>query len=650
MKIIVVGAGGTVGRSAVRHLRARLTASDELVLVRRGPADTDPEGGPAITVLDVRLPLTDWPAEFADADVLLSCAGPSYRYTDALARRCDARGVAYVDVGGDRPCLDALARVEPTVPILLGAGVQPGLLAWLIGEVAEPGADVLALCGGAQPLSQAAVAEYARSVTDPDGWPGRAWVAGSPETDTSAPPVPPTASATVHLHLDAESADLAARIGPARLRCFNVVDAPRIAAALGRLVSGEISVDDVLDAARHHEGADAESDRAPYFTIAVTSRGPTGVRRARITVDDSYALSGAVAAATVLAVRAEPAGARWASASAAAASWADVVEVDRTPTAECIVVGATFGRVYAQALAADRGPLALVGIGGVGGPRSTDLAATLDVPALRGTVSGVDAAVVAVRGEVVGGAGDELVDDLLRAGVCVLQEHPVDARAMGRHLQIAAEHGLRYAPTGFYEHLPTSRRWMAAMHRLRSAGAVAHLSVRTSMQVLERALLIVADGLEAVPLEAGRITPIRPGAFLVSADWGGVAVDIAVNNRRDPDDPDANSHPIFSAAAVTGGGELSWPHIHAPLRWTPHPEIVVEDHVAAFTLLDDEDSADRSADVAALWASAVRTSVHAVLDSAATPTPVSGRHLAVVDWWQHLCARAPQPELIGLER
>jgi len=183
------------------------------------------------------------------------------------------------------------------------------------------------------------------------------------------------------------------------------------------------------------------------------------------------------------------------------------------------------------------------------------------------------------------------------------------------------------------------------MQRLRERGDVAHLSVRTSMQVLERALLILADGLTAIPLEPGRIVEVRPGAFLISADWGGVAVDIAVNNRRDPDDPDANSHPLFSAAAVTGDGELSWPHIHAPLRWTPHPGCAVDGSAPPLDLIDDEDPAE--VDATQLWASAVHVSVRSVLETGTTLTPVSQRHLAVVDWWQQLCARAPLPELIG---
>ncbi|MFT4086831.1 MAG: Gfo/Idh/MocA family oxidoreductase [Gordonia sp. (in: high G+C Gram-positive bacteria)] len=647
MKVVLFGSGGAVGRHAARRLAAELGPDDELVLVgRRGTTPSLPNGGPRSVVVDLRLPLAGWPDELHAADVVLSCAGPSYRYSPALARWCAEQGVAYVDAGGDQRLIDELAGASS--PILLGAGVQPGLIAHLVARTAEPGADVLVLCGGAQPLSEAAVGEYAHSVTDPDGWPGRVWDGGEIVVDDGAPPVPPSRTASVHAHLDPECAVTAQRLGLQRLRCFNVIDAPATAGALGAMVSGEGSIDAVLAAAAVDERRRAETGSEPYFTIAVTSHGPHAVRRSRIRVADSYALSGAVAAATALATPREPAGARWASASAASDAWDDLVDV-RYDSREAVVIGGTFGRVYAEAFADPLATVRLAGVSGAGGGRSAALAEQFGVPVLRGAVSGPDVAVVAVRADIVGGPGDDVVDALLRQRVSVLQEHPVDVASIARHLRLAADHGVRYAPTGFYEHLPTAQSWITATAQLRARGGIRAVSVRTSMQVLERALLIVGDALAAVPLDPATVVPLRPGAFTVTADWGGIPVDVVVNNRRDPDDPDANSHPLFSAAVVTGDGELSWPHVHAPLQWTPHPS--EEGHAVWSPSITTS-----AAPPHRLWATAAEDSVRSLLDTPAPVTPISQRHLAVIEWWQELCSRAPEPEtvtardLIGVHR
>ncbi|MFB9839738.1 saccharopine dehydrogenase NADP-binding domain-containing protein, partial [Actinoallomurus acaciae] len=103
----VLGASGAVGGAAVRELRD-LGYSALLLGGRRPDALREVARGDDETVrVDVADP--DGLAAFAGrCDVVLNCAGPTYRLKATVAAAADSAGPHCVDVAGDDPAAEAL--------------------------------------------------------------------------------------------------------------------------------------------------------------------------------------------------------------------------------------------------------------------------------------------------------------------------------------------------------------------------------------------------------------------------------------------------------------------------------------------------------------------------------------------------------------
>ncbi|MBB3115997.1 Gfo/Idh/MocA family oxidoreductase [Corynebacterium bovis] len=253
-----------------------------------------------------------------------------------------------------------------------------------------------------------------------------------------------------------------------------------------------------------------------------------------------------------------------------------------------VVVGAGFGARYADALARPGSPAPLTAVVGTGGRPGRDLARDLGVrylttapdpatgiPHLPGVPRDTAAAVVAVRSGMIGGQGDDLAAGLLRAGVPVLQELPVDPGTVTALTALAREHGTAYRVTGFYEHLGPGRAFIDAVRSLTRRSTVTHVLLRTSHQVLDRAGLLLAEALGAVPVGDVQVIPgAGPGRWLISGTWGRVPVDVVLDHRMDPRDPDNHSQPVAAAVVETTDGELTWDGVGSRPRWSQRPHVV----------------------------------------------------------------------------
>lgn len=501
--------------------------------------------------------LRDLRDERSGVAVLVNAVGPASRFTEPLALAAIGAGMHVVDPGASERLLRALdgpAR-KAGLTVLLGAGVQPGLTGMMLMRAVEltgapQATSASMLVGGRQRLTPATLREYLGSLSADGGWPGAVWKGTGITADDGPDPValPGVAlpeGAQVSIHMDEEYAHLAGSRGLGELRAANVMDAPRTIDMMRRWIAGEATEQDVSDASARD--ADAAADGADlWFGIDVHARcrDDAGMRVARATLrcDDSYVLSGEVAGMAALAVLGRGAaasvvpGARWASDSPAADVWAQLEALEfsfgadpeasappadpdvpspeadaragaATPCDGMLVVGAGFGRHYATALAQSTdAPLAA--IAGRGGRVGRELAARLDVPYTRITTPAdivgdvgfrPSGAVVAVRSELVGGDGDAIVKALLEASIPVMQELPVAPATMSRHLSLAHRRKTRYMVCGLYEFTAPFRRFVDCVDHLRGRTKITHVVVRTSHQVLERAGLILAEALGAVP-------------------------------------------------------------------------------------------------------------------------------------------------------
>ncbi|MEE2039944.1 saccharopine dehydrogenase NADP-binding domain-containing protein [Nocardiopsis sp. CT-R113] len=316
----VVGATGAVGGAAVHRLRA--LGYTRLLLGGRRPeplaAFAARLGGDA----GARRADADSPeslSAFCDGcDVVLNCAGPSYRIADAVAVAALAAGADYVDVTGDGPAHDRLSRTPAArdSAIVLSAGVLPGLSAllprWFAARYGLERMSVHA--GGLERCTEAAAGDLLLSLPgaeDPAavfGEPLAAWRDGRvvaralrAADGVRVPGFPGTAF--VQPFLTGEARRLAAVLRLRGLEWYNVHPGERTRAVLTSF-AGRPGADPEDAAARLRRAADLDlAGRTPYYRLVYALTGPSGDRRTMtVGLPDSYRMTGRVGAQAVDAV------------------------------------------------------------------------------------------------------------------------------------------------------------------------------------------------------------------------------------------------------------------------------------------------------------------------------------------------------------
>lgn len=313
-------------------------------------------------------------------------------------------------------------------------------------------------------------------------------------------------------------------------------------------------------------------------------------------------------------------------------------------TPRVAVVGATFGAHYARALRAPGSPAELACIVGAGGSRSSELAADMKVP-LRtvAEIGEVDAAVVAVRSSLVGGAGDDITRELLSRGIAVLQELPVHSRDVAESLRAARRSGVGFAVNPFYPHLSPVRRFVARTAELQQHGTVHRVLARTCGQTLHATLFVLAEALQGPPPRSTEVLRGR-GGHLVRMDWSGVEVDLVIAARLDPGDPDNLAQPLLACTVSAEDGELQLDHPHAPCRWFPRPHVrhgwpLRPDGPSAVVLPPTHEPTIGEA-LTELWPAAIARALKGVLAGPGVPDQ---RALAVLRLWESISAELPPP-------
>ncbi len=130
-KILVLGAGGVLGRLIVALLREDHPGLEVIAASRHDPGDLPV----AHRLLDLAEPDT-FPEALTGIDVLIHAAGPFHHDPAPLVRACLARGVHYVDIAEDA---HFIARVEAAArawrgarsTVMPGCSTVPGLVAVL---------------------------------------------------------------------------------------------------------------------------------------------------------------------------------------------------------------------------------------------------------------------------------------------------------------------------------------------------------------------------------------------------------------------------------------------------------------------------------------------------------------------------------------
>jgi Saccharopine dehydrogenase NADP binding domain len=320
----VLGASGAVGRAAVRELRD--LGRTPAVLGGRHPnalreiAERDLADGADAMRVDMADPASL--AGFAArCDLVLNCAGPTYRFKDTVAAAALDASVHCVDVAGDDPAAEALRRRDAAAAggpsVVLSAGTLPGLSSilprWLAQRELETVNALTAHCGGLERCSPTVAEDMMLSLTTGGadgaayGEPSAAWRAGRkqsgvlrPAENVSPPGFP--AKAAVQPFLSAEIERLCASLALDRADWFNVYPGQQVHTLLnrlpGKLAAGadRTQVAERLMLAAQLDLAGRTAYYAMHFAITGTIGGKPAEHRLTLRAASSYRLTAAVGA------------------------------------------------------------------------------------------------------------------------------------------------------------------------------------------------------------------------------------------------------------------------------------------------------------------------------------------------------------------
>ncbi|MFJ6691797.1 saccharopine dehydrogenase NADP-binding domain-containing protein [Streptomyces sp. NPDC091294] len=326
----VLGASGAVGRAAVRELRALghtgLRLGGRTAAALCAVAEEDPAGHDETVWADATAP--DGLRAFTEGcDLVLNCAGPTYRLRATVAAAALAAGAHCVDVAGDDPAAeDLLAAGDPARDgrtVVLSAGALPGLSSllprWLAGQGLDRVSALTAHCGGLETCSPTVAHDLMLSLTS-GGADGAAYgeALAAVRGGRRVPRALRTAEDTEHHafpgrvalqpYLSGESERLATALGLDRLDWYNVHPGPAVRALLNRLPGRLAAGDDPAELAdRLFLAADLDlAGRAPYyvmdFALSGTASGRPATAGLTLRAASSYRLTATVGALAVDAV------------------------------------------------------------------------------------------------------------------------------------------------------------------------------------------------------------------------------------------------------------------------------------------------------------------------------------------------------------
>ncbi|WP_245550969.1 Gfo/Idh/MocA family oxidoreductase [Nocardia paucivorans] len=323
------------------------------------------------------------------------------------------------------------------------------------------------------------------------------------------------------------------------------------------------------------------------------------------------------------------------------------LRADGKPTA--VVVGGTFGAVYAEALTTPDSPVELVGVLGTGAGPARDLAHRLGLPLYTdpGALGPVDIALVVVRSGVVGGAGARISAELLDLGIHVLQEQPVHADEIVELLGVAARRGVRYGVNDFYGALTPVRRFVTAARALAARTPVRYVQARSAIQVAYPLFTVLADLVPALTPAKVEVLPTVAGAFATGRIiLGDVPVDLLIDNQLCASDPDNYVRLMHEVTVGTDAGELVLTHTHGCTHWRRRQMGVGIDRPIVETVgaADEPTTSDIRERI---WPDGVRRAVADFLDTIeAGRSPVSHRFIRAVRLWSQFTAAVGPAALI----
>ena len=289
----VIGGYGSVGRATVAQLRA--WGLGPVVAVGRDPAKAD-------VVVDISEPAA-LERLCSSLRLVINCTVSSPRSRATVADAAVANGVPYVDPGGDEPVYELLSGTARAEPVVLSAGMLPGLTGLLPRRlVAERGGCLVCYAGGRDRFSPGGAAGYLEVVHGSADRACAVWRHGARVERAGVPPIeggipyfPEPASGVPFLSPEMER--LARHLDLTELVFYVVFPGARLRATLAAARTDSVDAEAVVRA--------SELDlfgRSQYQRLVFQLRGEPVMPTMVLSGSGSTELTGATAAMTALAV------------------------------------------------------------------------------------------------------------------------------------------------------------------------------------------------------------------------------------------------------------------------------------------------------------------------------------------------------------
>jgi hypothetical protein len=288
----VVGGYGSVGRETVAQLRA--WGVGPIVVAGRDPAKSD-------VVVDVDDPST-LDRFCAPLRLVINCTASSPAARAAMAVAAAASGVPYVDPGGDEPVHELLTTAALAEPVVLSAGMLPGLTSLLPRQlVTDQGGRLVCYVGGQDRFSLGAAADYLAVVNGSAGRTFAVWRNGSRVERAGVPAIDEvpyfSEPASGVPYLSAEMERLAGGLDLAELVFYTVFPGRRLRETLAATHT------DAVDAAAVVRASELDLfGRTRYQRLVFQLRGEPTMPTIVLSGKGSSELTGATAAMAALAV------------------------------------------------------------------------------------------------------------------------------------------------------------------------------------------------------------------------------------------------------------------------------------------------------------------------------------------------------------
>jgi thiazolinyl reductase component of yersiniabactin synthetase len=239
-----------------------------------------------------------------------------------------------------------------------------------------------------------------------------------------------------------------------------------------------------------------------------------------------------------------------------------------------LVVGAKFGETYLNAFLCPNPDVELVGLLSTGSERSKKLAHSFGISLytdISQVPQDIDIACVVVRSTVVGGDGTTLVEELLKRGIHIIQEHPVHSDDIIKLQDLAKKNKCIYWVNSCYAHTPAGKSWINnAKHIIENLneGSPSFVNFTTSRQLLYSSLDLLLQGCKEREVDIRVVENENPLFSLINLNFPDFTATLRLQKYMDPREPDFHSLVMHKLTVGWTSGYLSLESSYGPVLWT----------------------------------------------------------------------------------